>query len=511
MIVNESQVNKEISHVHAVEAEENGPSSFSYLRLTDADFELLCYSLYKTSAPANTIRNWDDTAIMVRGADAGRDVILTATGRLVGVVQCKRLESAITLPAVFREISKLILFAKVTDDVTLTPSLTYTLALARDPASTVVNFFARRTETEDKRKDDLLAAAREVREEYATLSALSEAQAEAEVQRVFPLLSLKLLRPGDFDEWLGRQTNVSARFFRQRLVIDATQMAQGQQEIMDFLRSISGKIEEVSSLSDKDLKTVKAMMENTPEEYRLNLGVASLFGYPREMFAENGKLRLKLQQLMQIRQDFDNDYIQWIFARSRSLADEICETAEVMFTVHPFARQVPKAFLGLIALECSEIAVSGRTMAKINKKTTPAYRFENDTQRLDFVFNDLIEAGRRYLVGDFTKLAGDAALIALKRQVINGMMVGLTSTQILEKRLQDGLAVLKPKLDAAAQKLRDAYSFPTSIFLMGTGFMDHSDAMGRMAETAKALDALMKINSQMNESDKSSPRSPEAK
>jgi hypothetical protein len=57
-------------------------------------------------------------------------------------VQCKRLERAISLPAVFREFAKLILFAEADPALPkVTSDLSYFLALAHDPAGTVVDFF----------------------------------------------------------------------------------------------------------------------------------------------------------------------------------------------------------------------------------------------------------------------------------------------------------------------------------------------------------------------------------
>jgi len=55
------------------------------------------------------------------------------------------------------------------------------LTLARDPASTVVEFFARRQQLEAGRENDIRAVAREVRETYATLAGLAPDEAEAEV------------------------------------------------------------------------------------------------------------------------------------------------------------------------------------------------------------------------------------------------------------------------------------------------------------------------------------------
>jgi len=438
-----SAADAEIDRVKAVEAEEPGQASFAYLRLTDEDFERLSYFLFKESKPSGVERTWDDAAIVVRGADAGRDVLLTSAGRAVGIVQCKRLESGISLPAVFREISKLVLFAKVNGDLAFDAANTYVLAVARDPAGTVVDFFARRKELEAKRRDDLLAAAREVREEYATLAALSVDEAEQEVLRVFPTLSLKLLRPTDLDEWLGRETTISARFFRQRMVVDARHVTEGQQKLEAILNSMRGKIDAVPLLTDDDLKIIKNRIEQTPETHRLNLGIATLFGYPREMFVENADLRARVERLGELQSELDRDYIQWIFGHSNMMADEVCVSADVMVPVHPFARQIPRAFLGLVASECVAAAISGTIMSRITSKVSNQPTFENDTARIADVCKELISAGERYLAGDFSQLAGNSELVALKRRMITAMMVGLSSRDDIVRALESGKAYLK--------------------------------------------------------------------
>ncbi len=490
MILRGTTADAEINRVTAVEAEETGQFSFPYLRLTDEHFEVLIYSLFKKSAPAGWGRTWDDAALMVRGADAGRDVLLISTNQAVGMVQCKRLESGITLPAVFREISKLILFARVNGDLAFDTAMTYVLALARDPAGTVVEFFSRRHEVEAKRRDDLLAAAREVQEEYATLAGLTTDDAEQEVLRVFPTLSLKLLRPIDLDEWLVRETMVSARFFRQRMVVDATMVTQNQQELLAMLRFMAGKIEAVPLLTDDDLKIIKDRIEQTPESHRLNLGIASLFGYPREMFVANADLRRRGERLSELLRDLDGDYIQWIFSQSAAMADSVNDDAEVMFKVHPFARQIPRAFMSLVASECAAAATSGTVMAGIVSQVTKQPIFEDDTARLARVCEQLVDSGERYLAGDFRQLLGSAEIVAFKRRVISAMMRGLSTKDDILRILEIGRAVLKPKLDRAAKRLRDMCSYRTSIFLMGTGGIDDSNAVKRMAETIKALDAM---------------------
>lgn len=200
MIISGANADAEIDKVTSAQIEDAGLASYAYLRLTDEDFERLSYALAKRSAPLGVPRSWDDAALMVRGADAGRDVLLTSSGTAVGVIQCKRLEGQMALPAVFREMAKLVLFARTNGDLKFDRELVYLLALARDPARTVVDYFARRAELEGEKRDAILAAALEVRDTYAALEAITDAEVEQAVFACLPMLRIGLLRPNDLDE-----------------------------------------------------------------------------------------------------------------------------------------------------------------------------------------------------------------------------------------------------------------------------------------------------------------------
>ena len=72
MIISGASADAEISKVKPAEVDDAGLPSFAYLRLDDENFERLSYALAKSSAPHAVKRTWDDAALMVRGADAGR-------------------------------------------------------------------------------------------------------------------------------------------------------------------------------------------------------------------------------------------------------------------------------------------------------------------------------------------------------------------------------------------------------------------------------------------------------
>lgn len=492
MIVSGAQADEKMSAGTPVESVDAGLASFPYLQLTDEDFEKLAYALFKKSAPDGWTRDWDDAAVMVRGADAGRDLLLTSGGKTAGFVQCKRLESGMALPAVFREIAKLILFAHVNGDVAFNRSYTYILVLARDPAATVVDFFIRRAEREKECLDQIRDAARAVRDEYKTFSAITPFDAEALFINALEQLTTKLIRPTELNQWIGREPSVSQAFFKQRLVIDASEANEHYKRMEAMLVAVSAKVEGVPTLTDVDIKLILERIEKTPETHRLQFGLAALFGYPAEMFAETKDLEARLGRISKAVAEIDADYTDWIFRKGTAFASKVLDDGKVLYTVHPFARQVPAAFLGEVAKQCSKLAMGSSVIDAFIRKQTGEPDLKDDDARLDHVRGILLASGYRYLDDDFSALVGDEKLLRIKKGMIAQFMHGITSRADLEAKLDAGIATLKPSLFAAADKLRTLCGQKTSIVLTHSGLLESNEAIKRMAETVMKLEALKK-------------------
>jgi hypothetical protein len=274
-----------LQNVQAVTDFDVSAPQYPLIRLSADDFELLNYALFKVSAPAGNSTIWDSVAWMLRGADAGRDLVLFRAEKLVGVVQCKRLESPIALPDVLREIIKSILFTVADDSLPpIEPGLTYYLALASEAAGTVIDFFQRPAEILASRKADLPTYVREVIEKYDSLSSLDEAKAIEKIATVLPGLKLKLVRPSDLSLWLAEQTSVASRFFRYRVVVDSSEVGAKIDEFAHQMQRMQTHLEGVPFVTDVDLKIIRDRIEDTPETHRVAIGLATLFGFPREMF-----------------------------------------------------------------------------------------------------------------------------------------------------------------------------------------------------------------------------------
>lgn len=489
MIISGAAADAEISKVEPASDEDAGLDSFAYLRLGDEDFERLSYALAKRSAPHGITRTWDDAAHMVRGADAGRDVLLTKAGRSVGVIQCKRLESQMALPAVFREMAKLILFASIDGDLRFDTELIYFLTVARDPSGTVVEYFARRAEIEADKAGEIKAAAIEVRDTYVTLKPLDDATVERLVLEALPKLSINLLRPVDLDEWLGREPNVATRFFKQRVVVDNSVVTDRLDQFEQMMKGMQGDLKQFAPVTDADIKLLRDQIEDTPETHRLNVGIAMLFGFPREMFVGRPNLEKRVGRLIEVLKETGSDYTDWVFALARTKATEICDSAEAMYAPM-IARNLPALFLGYVAKECLAVALSSSVMSDIIQNLSGLPRLDDDEARLGKARVDVAAEWGRYLVGEFDGMIGDTNDLAFKHLIISRTLEGLNSHADIERALKFGADLLKPELFAAADSMRATCKHKVSIVLTGPQGIDSAEGVQRLFETVRGLEAL---------------------
>lgn len=80
-ILKGADADAELAKVKAVEDLAAASTKYPLTGLSADDFEVLCYALFKNSAPDGLAKGWDDAAIVLRGADAGRDLLLHAQQR----------------------------------------------------------------------------------------------------------------------------------------------------------------------------------------------------------------------------------------------------------------------------------------------------------------------------------------------------------------------------------------------------------------------------------------------
>ena len=490
-LIEGAQADAELKNVERVDGLEAASPTFPLADLSPVDFELLNYALFKNSSPVGTPQNWDDAALMLTGADEGRDILLLGGGAAPGVVQCKRRSAAMTRPAVLRELSKCILFCTLdTSTPPLSPHAHYFLSLTRDPAGTVLDFFAQPARFLSSHPSDVAAAVRDTLEEYGSLHALDLDDAVSTVDRYLRSMTLHLLRPVDLHFWVARKPDIARLFFRHRVVVDNDPLMQELGALRGSVDEIARQTSGISAITDDDVKIIKDYIDGVPESHRTSLGIASLFGFPREMFAGEENFRKHLESLLGALQVLHTAYIDWMNSRAHEEAARICDLPEIRFTVHPFALQIAAGYMGTLAADISLRSLSGEAMSAIIEKATKRKAFSDDDERLTHVCERVLDQGRQHLAQDYSQLAGDDDLVAFKRQLFDHLMADIPDMTTLEDIVQDGRLKLEPYLKQASSDLQSLGGFRPSVFLAGTSGLDSDIAIAKMANTARSLEEL---------------------
>lgn len=217
-LLTDDEVDISYAHVQAVDEGHTGPDRANYLALTDADFELLLYSIYRERMSDFP---WCSNArLMVTGADQGRDVWLTKDELPVGLIQCKKVKAGFTRPDVLREVIKFLLNAVLEPTLMADPKdFRFILALASDPANTVADFFDAPQTWLTANQEELLGLVTDVITKYGAFSTLKIEAVMPSISSTLKSLRYELLRPVDLDELLELIPAVRQRFFKAQLVV----------------------------------------------------------------------------------------------------------------------------------------------------------------------------------------------------------------------------------------------------------------------------------------------------
>lgn len=235
--IDHEDIEAELLSVRPVGEAGVGLHKFPFGKLDPRDFELLLYRLFNTSAPPSPIsKTYDHVRVLNDGQDRGRDVVLYGSRKAVGIIQCKRHNSNISLPEVFREIIRFILFAHLSPELLPAgPAFQYILALALPPAETAADLFS-----EPKRivsdNDHLIEGyVQDVIKKYESFRGLRSKDVLLEVKSKLGSMTLHLLSETELNLWLLGEQATAQIFFPARLVID---VAGFMRDVLPAMRDI---------------------------------------------------------------------------------------------------------------------------------------------------------------------------------------------------------------------------------------------------------------------------------
>lgn len=186
-------------------------------RLRDRTFEVLAHALTE-AAITRCPRLFTKASLLREGADQGRDVLLLNGERVVGVIQCKRYSSAITLPMVLRELMRFALLAvRNRDLVPEADGFAYELWTAGEITSDAQAFFDAPQTWIEANRTLILDAARKARVGVVALSSENENLALGENEAALGLVrqfAISTVGPIAIKSRLADEDEVRRRFFR---------------------------------------------------------------------------------------------------------------------------------------------------------------------------------------------------------------------------------------------------------------------------------------------------------
>ncbi|CBJ52315.1 P-loop containing nucleoside triphosphate hydrolases doamin [Ralstonia solanacearum] len=240
--IRDGEIEAEIQGLELALSIDAEPFAVSLDKLTDRSFELMLYLLYKAGGSFAAKLQYDSVQLLPEGADRGRDVVLFAGQQPAAVVQCKKHAAALSLPDVLREVSRLILAAMV--DPNLVPpqsELTYVLAASGGLSEPAQALFHETRRIVQEKEALIRDCAIETRQKYKSLHGLDPAAAADRVVATLRTASLDYLASEDLDAWLKERSEVYAKFFAVRTVVETLFVEQQFAELKNELRRSSAQ------------------------------------------------------------------------------------------------------------------------------------------------------------------------------------------------------------------------------------------------------------------------------
>ena len=195
-----------------------------YTKLTDRNFEVLLYRIYKDkiNRTGELSGKFDSIQLMSVGKDGGQDCALFYDSKHVGLIQCKRYSSNISIPQAVTEILKFILYSiKDSRIFQLSRDNTFTYYFAasqgfKNDTNIYLSAFGKNAESDPQ----LQIWVKRVIKQYQFLSSLVFEDIEKQLIEKLSQIKIELVIPEDISGFLrGAQSAILSDFFMVEKVI----------------------------------------------------------------------------------------------------------------------------------------------------------------------------------------------------------------------------------------------------------------------------------------------------
>lgn len=221
--------------------------------LTDRDFEILLYRIFKTIIVSKKFcGKYDEVMLMSGTKDHGLDSALFYESKQVGVIQCKKYGKPLNKPICIKEILKFVLYSLVNDDIfslDIDKSYSYYLVASsglNNPANLFIGTFNQSIVADPNLREYV----EKLISEYKYLSKLRYSEIQKTLLERLSKLKVKLITPVDLQKILLNNNSLISEFFIVNKVVDSS-----------LIKPIEAKLDKL--LEEKDyIKSITVILKN---------------------------------------------------------------------------------------------------------------------------------------------------------------------------------------------------------------------------------------------------------
>ena len=241
----------------------------------------------------------------------------------------------------------------------------------------------------------------------------------------------------------------------------------------------------ISRIDDPDVAGLMELLQSTPEDCRFDMGMMSLWGYPKEFverLIETKQLGDLSIQLSKAKMKINNALLNFLRGKINNLVlSEI--TTKNQFS--PLAIQVAAQVLTGRVLDKFQVSSSGKVLAGIDPN---AGKRGNLVQ----IKNELLETGGQVLKNDFSELEGEGELLALKVNLARHIYAGFNTVEEMAEKLDKDWVRLEPIVANIEVKLEEFIPKRSIVVLRDTDWFDNTDYLKKVIEGMAAYDQKLK-------------------
>lgn len=448
--------------------------------LTDRQFEGLLADLLnlETMSPNCRYGVFDNAVLMQGVGERGRDVSLFHQGTACGVVQCKKHQNLFTKPDAAREIIKFVLHSTL--DASLIPDctkFTYVLAVSNDFNERAKMLLAGFNKAILK-ETDLDHWISEVIENNVGLAQIDHDKIRC-AKSTLESIKIVASTANDINTLLVKHSTVAEKYFVVKRVISEGHAQEIKASVDKLARSINSSLAE---FIDADVQNLIKQMAKHPSDRRLDFGIATLWGYPREYLRHlltKGKFRDIFLSMVASKAELDSQFIGFL---STTIDDQIFLKLTSRRYVSPIIIMVARPYLfGRLSRRWG-LLNQGKEIYDLTQRA-------KETLKTDFVSarKHVVDAGVRVLNNDWSEVAGEGEFLALKKRVMRESYSTYKSRDHMERTIDEMWPLFQEILDEIEENIAKLIPDDPQVVLGGTRFWDDTNRLSNVFQGLQAL------------------------